>query len=564
MSTITTEWKTPKTVSQDFRYKKVNGGTCYQFYNLDNIKKDDNTYAYQSYYSRGAWRAGTHTKRASPIVYASNYGFNIPQNAKIESIELKQQVRQKSYTYRQDLKTKLVRLKTTSSTTDAGGNTENFAKDTLYPLNKAWTTQTEKITQNNTKIKLTPELINSPNFGQIFQCIGTKGKKFSPRTEWDDCNIARLQIRITYSGVGTAEQDTFKTPKFKITAYIPTTEPQKLSLDYPNRATKIQVKYEHLDRNGTYYGGKTPQLAFSSDYNMYLFSSKKNNRYLAPQLNVKASKEKPKDLYQTVIVYPNTIAGDGSVKINFKQDNINYTLTVKLPVVTWADFEGEFNKNDKNQGCVIQGNTFDHCVSGVGGSYYIASSTDFLRGVKTYKGQEIRLDAEGYSVQELMDETNHTQRKITIPLTEIITKKDNATEEKYIQTGTIQVNTTVPVSLPRKGRDDVIKMYDWNMKPVSLEYFSFKSSYNKRTHMYNIFITYDFKGKREELFKFRTFYMDYNIFTRIKQNVVFVNNNKHTNYLSTKDNKWCKCPRGAVGNYDYIMWSWGEPTCKYN
>ena len=78
-----TEFKSPLTVAQDSR-REVNGGnhTCYAFSNLDNIKNNDDTYAFIP--SNG----GIDSLRGSAVIYSYNYNFNIPLDATITNIEV--------------------------------------------------------------------------------------------------------------------------------------------------------------------------------------------------------------------------------------------------------------------------------------------------------------------------------------------------------------------------------------------------------------------------------------------------------------------------------------------
>lgn len=111
-----TGYKNPLTVAQDSR-REVNGGnhTCYAFSNLDNIKNNDNTYAYIP--SSG----GIDSLRASPVIYAYNYNFQIPLDAKITKVEVLPVVQQSNgKNYGNVTQIKTVKLKTGASTTDYG------------------------------------------------------------------------------------------------------------------------------------------------------------------------------------------------------------------------------------------------------------------------------------------------------------------------------------------------------------------------------------------------------------------------------------------------------------
>ena len=420
---ITTEWKNPQSVYQDARYNQVSEGICYPMYDLGNIKKGDNSFAYQTQYIRGEYVGGTHKHRPSPMIYAYNYNFNIPLKATIVSVELEQIVTQGSYAERLNLTTRMLKLKTTDSTTDAGGVNRNLAKNVVFAAKPQWTTIQTTVTAEQAMIKLTPELINRPSFGQVFQAIGIMEGKvdgYGAERGWDDLQISHMRMRVTYDVPEIEDNEANKQPTFRITAGIKKTQKEKLSLDYPKQKTFLDITYERLPENGKYYGGTTPQLYIKSDNNIYLFSEKKQTQYMPQTIPIKTTDKKPALLTSSIEVYPNWADLEGTIIIEWEENGKIKHKYVSLPVAPWSELPSSFNESDTSQGCIIANNTFDSCWSGEGGGYYIERCYDEIlmeyEEGKTLNEERIT-DAYGYLCMPNPAETMEGTAGTNIPNT---------------------------------------------------------------------------------------------------------------------------------------------------
>lgn len=399
---ITTEWNMPGSVYQDVRYKEVTNGIVFPFYKLDNILKEDGSYAYQTEYVNGTYVGGTHLRRPSPMIYAYNYNFNIPHTAIIKKIELQQIVRQGSYTTRQNLKSKVIKLKTTASTTDGGGVNLNKAVGTKFATSPNWLDLVTEITPENSGIEITPTLVNSPEFGQIFQAQGIMEgdvNGYGSERGWDDVQIALMRMRITYDNPQPEINENNKKPTFKVTAGIKKTKKEKLAMDYPNQNTYVDITFERLPYNKVYYGGETPQLKIYSENNIYLFGKEKYTTYLPKTQHFTTTTKKPEKITLTVPVYPNWADNHGTIIIEWVENDTIQQKFVGLPITPWKELPDTFTEDTTSQGCIIANNKFDSCWAGVGGSYYIERCFDEIKPeTQAEKDKYGIVDAEGYAL----------------------------------------------------------------------------------------------------------------------------------------------------------------------
>lgn len=556
MSSITTEWKSPKSIKQDHTYKLVNGGTCYQFYDLNDIKKDDLHYAWQSYYKRRRWSrydpwcAGSHYKRASPIIYAYNYGFNIPNDAVIESVELERTVEQRSAWANgwRGTRTKMVKLKTTASTTDRGKTGKNYIRDndkegeTWYC--RKWHSFTTKITQKECDVKLTPKLINSSNFGQIFQATGKVPPYDIKRYQWGwvDACVAKLRIRVTYS-YPSKVVNLPKEPLFKIEGSIvrhtktgdknPTGPLKELSLDFPEKYAWLQIKYTQQLVGDQYVGGKTPEIRLTNPNNIYLFSEKKKSAYTVQSMNVKSvkntkeSKANPPVYYSYIQVFPALPDKNGEITVSYKQKKKETSFGVPLPVKSWKGCEGDFTLDGTSQGCIIVGNTFDTCWSKYGGGYQVTKGYENIYG--SYEGSAI--DKEGYAIEVNMDKK--FERSITI--------SDASTGYVLQNSQTPTYTKGFKVKTPQG--EDITEYF-------TLTNYSYDKT-DKNKQYYHHRLNYDF-GKNRNKYG-NTFSFSYYQYRRLEKKIYFNKGNVHKNTVDPKKEQWCIAPKGYVAVHETFL-----------
>lgn len=581
MTEIISKWQCPNYLKQDYSYKTVNGGTCYQFHNFDAIKKNDLSYAYQSYKSGGRWRAGTSNKRASPIVYAYDYRFNIPKKSIINYIEIEYVVKQRSYTSRQNLTDNFLRLKTTSSLTDKASNSKNYKKNGKW--SKGWNTRIVKITQKDAHVKLTPELINSSNFGLVYQCVGTMNL-------WDDATIARMRIRVAYTDSKSSVDNTGIIPDMTISARIRKVALQTLNIQYPNDKTWLDITYTTKEKDGKYVSGTSPEVYLYSDSNNYLFSEKKIRTYSVQPIQIKESK-KSVTYTSSVEVYPFSPSPNAEIKLRYKIQGKLYNLKVKLPVQEFSDSGTVFKDNIDDQGCFITNNVFDNCRAPKGGGYGVDRLRSKIIGpiVKATIQQEVvpddlkkywkdgkvysRVDMEGYAI----DLANDTRTTLFYRL------PGNAEGRKPDVVSGDKIKGKIEIELPCihetiHGTLKSYKVYDnkklstpdpQNMLNVT-DYFKWNefSQFTKK-HTYISYLEYDFKDENTyKQLKDKGFEgkirVQYNYYTPILKLSVFAKNNSHRNFIDIDKYTWCKYPtsyiKGVAESYVSEKWQDTEYT----
>lgn len=378
-----TEFKSPLTVAQDSR-REVNGGnhTCYAFSNLDNIKNNDDTYAFIP--SNG----GIDSLRGSAVIYSYNYNFNIPLDATITNIEVLpifQQADGKKYGH--VTKMKILKLKTGASTTDngVGNNLANFTNLNCSGINLVNGSKGDNVTELQTALKklgyykatidgsfgsvteeavkafqrnspslkvdgifgpvtcgrlnilsckipieswtdentfkiggtnqfsgdakrwgvdLTPAIVNSTNFGCVFQVIGTGYKK------WVNVHVAKIMMKIDYTIPGEVEG----TAKSKQEHYLYLNN-KRLEFDANNICTVID-KTLHVDKTDSsvfkvlfkHSGSHDDSLIVSLSSNGLGIGGEKLKSYTFPTIHF-GDDSKTKEYSQQVNIYPAMMGG---------------------------------------------------------------------------------------------------------------------------------------------------------------------------------------------------------------------------------------------------------------
>ena len=178
--TITTTVNYPKKIDQCV---KIGGETYSSWSRLEKVKNDeklDGTHPYDLC----AVAYNISSTRKSGIVYASDFGFNVPDNAEITKVTCIYKICADDIT-KDNVETTMLKLKVGASTSDTGVG--------KYPVsNVKWIThrkanqngmQLETVTNTNQtveqywNIKLTGAMVNSSNFGFLIQCGGTGKSK---------------------------------------------------------------------------------------------------------------------------------------------------------------------------------------------------------------------------------------------------------------------------------------------------------------------------------------------------------------------------------------------------
>lgn len=371
MSSYTTKWTSPQTVNQDARKGIINKGKCYKFSQLDTIKKEDDKSAYIP------TSGGVNYNHASPIVYCSNFGFNIPANAVIEKVAVRSITQQGNTVNSTLIKTKLIKLKTTASTTD-GGVGNDVSVHSTWVRKPNWRDTYNERTPTQWGVTLTPQMINNTNFGCVYQCIGT-GRWVMPR-------IKLIQMRVTYTIPETVNK-ILKASFNSVLKYKDESSwkpfPQKdwsntaPSMSVTDDSISIMVEFTQKLTEGTFPAGNTPIVKFAS--NTITFTDKKTSTADLVTKQVKSVTPQYKDgklvnspVYQVyTTIYPGTVAGEQYFTMTI--DNTTYTYKVnitkddeKVPTVPHLQ-----KLESENQKLVLRACDFVDGYAKYGGGYAI-------------------------------------------------------------------------------------------------------------------------------------------------------------------------------------------------
>ena len=384
---VETGWKTPSNIKQDSRKKLNNGHMCYAFHDLKDITRDDMHYAYIP------TSGGITNIHRSPAIYTSNYGFNIPATATIKRVGVKivcQQMTDPKRKYNRGgklcghsiSKYETIKLKTGTSTTDLGvGN--NKAGTAKLPYKK-WTTDAEAThwyTVQEWGVTLTPDVINSSNFGAVTQFIGTE------KNGWCMPSVAKIQINVEYELVETKKvvTTTTNTPvreiKLKHCSFV---NPQDFDLNSPNAGQTVKLVWTHKGE-----GCSSPIVSVSTKH-MRLGNSKVQMITL-PVLQFKTS-DTIKEYSQTFLVYPGNVVGTFEISVTANGGVTKLTCNVINTKVPSQSSNSSIGVNDRitdnaaykntidNQRILIQNCSITNNVANRGGGVYITGEHyDFIR-----------------------------------------------------------------------------------------------------------------------------------------------------------------------------------------
>ena len=362
-----TGWKSPLSVAQDDRKSINNGHSCYSFRDLNDIKRNDTYHAYIP------TSGGIDSLRASPMVYAYNYNFNIPANATIKKVYVLPVFQQSNGAgYGNVTKIKTIKLKTGSSTTDGGtGNNlanNSFIEQFKVPI-KSWTSESsfkkgsEYVLcggKDVWNVELTPSVVNSTNFGFVFQVVGTKLKK------WVNPYIAKMLMKVEYD---TSGQSSSSNTQSKVTTefydnktklefdeknnYVSKTAVE-LDITKPNVAKTITIKHEHE-------GGERESPIIVLETNGLLITDNKQKTYTVPTIHFSNDTSK-KEYTQSFKVYPNNLSGEQFLVIKASLGNTKANRIIKFNVKgeLFSSFSSEDVRKyvERGQFCKIMGNVF--------------------------------------------------------------------------------------------------------------------------------------------------------------------------------------------------------------
>ncbi|MBO7210108.1 MAG: hypothetical protein J6V44_03725 [Methanobrevibacter sp.] len=371
-----TGWKTPLTINQDSSRKVNNDHACYDFADLKDVLKDDFHYAYIPV------SGGIDSLRASPVVYAYNYNFNIPLTAKINKVYVLPVFQQgNGANYGNVVKLKTLTLKTTSSLTDYGGEkvknlaNDNFIKNIKVPIGE-WTTESTFKEgsryvfgdgDNPWGIELTPSLINSTNFGCIFQVVGTEYKK------WVMPRLAKLLMKVVYDSPSSSSDESKLIPSKETLKYYVNNSNNEVQwdsfytskttfsgLDVAKQDTGMKVKVER-----THIGKSTSSAVTTISSNNLLIGSDKLKSYSLPSLKYGGDEKEKSYGSHEFKVYPGFVGGTQILEVSTESSNqggAGFTRYIKFFVEgdTFTDNSGEPVEHlvNENQYCKITRCTF--------------------------------------------------------------------------------------------------------------------------------------------------------------------------------------------------------------
>ena len=382
-----TGWKTPTIVTQNSSKSLNNGRACYPFVKLDNIKKNDLSYADTTL------AGGVDKEHASPIVYCNGYNFNIPANATINNIQVLiicQQSTDSANRYHRGEQTSkyyFLKLKTGASTTDYGVGRNLITSDKLLPYKK-WSTE-DNATFSGSPTQwgvenITPSIVNNSNFGCLIQFKGLYTKA------WSTPAIAKVLMNIEYTLPSVTEVAKTIPSETSINVRVAQADLTKLDVSKPNEAITLHIDYTHIGE-----GGQTPILICSSKD--LLIGDEKLKSYTVPTLNLESSTVKTTHT-QDVKVYPGTLTGTQTVDIrnNNSYNNltvnsqdkppINFNVVNSNPADTYTGISsGEREKYlNGSQRCMVLNSKFEgNHANKNGGAMYILTE-HFGRSKNTY------------------------------------------------------------------------------------------------------------------------------------------------------------------------------------
>lgn len=369
---VNTGWKTPNNVVQDARWKVVNGGTANKWVDLNRLK--EKTQNLKHYAEIG--RHGTAVARASPVIYLSNYGFNIPNNATITNITIECTVKEGKTN--EGIRTKTLKLKTGPSHTDWGVGNNKAKSDRWTCRSSPWTVQTYTGSPSSWGVSLSPKVVNSSNFGVVFQCVGLDNYTVSHGTwgiysrnfgHWSLPLVNRIRMKIEYTVPPSTTS--VERGKFSLTP-APYLSNNSLNISNPNTSVTLTISYKHLlGDNKKYNSGETPITKVTSS--TLKIGSNRLSSYVVPTIKV-PSETKSSTYTATVKVYPGLTTGEHTITITANGES--FTLKVQ---VTSGDGVS-VNYGSDGRGLMIHGCRFirDHADS-TGGAMLVDGKNVYIR-----------------------------------------------------------------------------------------------------------------------------------------------------------------------------------------
>lgn len=384
-----TGWKHPTMVKQDSSKKINNGLSCYAFVNLNNIKKDDKSYADQQ-----PWPyTGVDTDHKSPVIYAYNYNFQIPSNATVSKITLFALVDQlthpKYYYEHYVLKRQLrystskfcnVKLKQGVSLNNGGDGNDMSSKCAVQMLPyKAWSTEKTTTFSGTPKEwgitnKDVPSIINSTNFGVAIQFVGTV------KNGWCNPGVAQLKLKVEYTVPKLVNTTPCEFTKLVVTynnrevTFTNGVSGVLCDLTYNDFSNPAIVTFNFYHKGNA---GETPVITFSSSSlimgaNEKAYEQKKTyaGKYTIPSQH--CGTDKSETVYsQSIAIFPGILYGEQTVQYSWK--GTKYALKFNVNSIL-IDDATKYKFMNRNQQCVIKNCYFSKNIAiGVGGANYVTS-----------------------------------------------------------------------------------------------------------------------------------------------------------------------------------------------
>jgi len=395
---IKTGWKNPLGVIQ--KTKGVNPGhKCYSFSNLNNILKNDYSYAVIPV------SGGVDSEHKSPIIYTYNYGFKIPSDATITKISLLAIVQQSNSPkplydpygkYRYSIsKYEMVKLRvgTDKEGGELGNNFAEKSGSTKLPYLQ-WTTESNGVfsgtpdewgLKNNDLVSV----INDGGFGVAIQFVGTLKDK------WNDPAVAQLKLNIEYT-LPTKPETVPVVSEF--TKMVVKVGGKEITFDKNNTASigelqrnsassiKVTFVYTHKGMSG-----ETPYIQLKSDTIGFSTSDKgKTNGTLVkdsfaiPKLHC-SKDDQEKEYSHDVYLFAGLLIGEKTV--TYEYDGKKYTLKIKI-TESDSDYTDSIKENLRyadQKGMVNNCKFYNNRAIGNGGASYI--TTEYYDGKNNTYGE---------------------------------------------------------------------------------------------------------------------------------------------------------------------------------
>lgn len=385
-----TGWHLPTQINQYNEYGVVNQETCYAYSNLEYIKKRDGTCA------SIAGDGGVNNTHHSPILYCSGFKFNIPENATITKIQVRQ--RRKCNTQQQKteegIKDRVIRLKIGASVTDYGEGHNNSEEAKWNAKENGLADYTIGNDEDKTVFQVwgftvTPPMANNPNFGCVFQCTGKTSAMMQPVIDSVEMNITYTQLGTSTTTPGNTskteniinENQSPQTTSKVETNYKPdnqetATNPMKTqtSIDYIYTPITFYIRYINnvlTNKNGVKYIEEAKHDKITITLEKLRFQNGKTTMTL-PVTKLPESTDKTDiergyiSILKQINVYPTSV-GTGKIIIKGLKPRVNdettNTQTLNITII-------ESTTNTSNSMCTITNSTFNGCNATEGKAVY--------------------------------------------------------------------------------------------------------------------------------------------------------------------------------------------------